>query len=592
MNRQNSIHKEESLGKVFEPQLIGRLMKYVRPYWFRVLVSVVLLISAAGLEQVGPWLTKIAVDEHIAKGNYVGLVHIVIYFGLVYLALGVFRISQTVLTGWVGEHVMFDLRREIFAHIQKQSLRFFDRNPVGRLVTRVTSDVQTLSEIFSSGIVVFFGDLFTLVGIIIAMMMLNWKLALVSITVVPITVVITFFFRSRLRDVFREVRLKTAAINSFLQEHLSGIRIVQLFNHQKATEENFSEVNNELKSAHLKTVALFSAFFPLLELTSALAVALIIIKGGYLSLDGAISIGVLIAFIQYTERFFRPIREMAEKWNIFQAGMASAERVFKLLDTAPLIIDSDGAGCCDEAKGRIEFCNVDFSYDGEEEVLHDVSFTIEPGQTVAIVGATGAGKSTIINLIGRFYDVTSGSVVVDGLDVREWNKDNLLRHIAYVNQDVFLFSGTIRENITLQDDYDDDLVEQAAKRVHADNFVDKLPKKYAEPVTERGSTLSSGQRQLLSFARALVRNPRILVLDEATSAVDPETERLIQDALEKMMEGRTSIIVAHRLSTVMRADRILVMHKGQLREQGTHKELMDKKGIYWRLFQMQYRRVS
>ena len=587
-----SIHEEEKLGVIFEPHLIKRLLRYVRPYGWKVVVSVVLLLAAAGLEQVGPWLTKIAVDQHMVKGDYPGLVKVVILFGAAYLLLSLIRIAQTFLTGWVGESVIFDLRKELFTHVQNQSLRFFDRNPVGRLVTRLTSDVQTLSEIFTSGIVVFFGDIFTLIGIIVAMLLLNVKLAIVAFLMVPLMVSITFIFKNRLRDAFRNVRLKTAAINSFLQEHLSGIRIVQLFNHQKHTEQAFADVNRDFRSANLDTVKLFSAFFPLLELVSALAVASIILRGGFLSLEGALTVGVLIAFLQYTERFFRPIRDLAEKWNIFQSGMASAERVFKLLDTPPQIIDTEDAGCCEQVKGKIEFKDVHFSYDGNEDVLRGVSFKIKPGQTVAIVGATGAGKSTIINLIGRFYDVVSGEVRIDGKDVRDWKRDLLLQHIAFVHQDVFLFSGTVRENIALLDEYDDEVVINAAKTVHADRFIRELPKGYDEPVTERGSTFSSGQRQLLSFARALVRDPKILVLDEATSSVDPETEWLIQDAMEKLKKGRTSIIVAHRLSTVIKADKILVMHKGRLREQGTHEELIAEKGIYWRLFQTQYRRVS
>jgi len=516
---------------------------------------------------------------------------VALFVGL-YVVLAAVRVGQALLTGWVGEQVMYDLRREIFHHLQKQPLRFFDRNPVGRLVTRVTNDVQTLSEIFSSGVVVVFGDLFTLIGIVIAMFLLNWKLALVAIAVVPLMVAATFFFRTRLRGAFREVRLKTAAINAYLQEHLSGVRIVQLFRIEGRTESRFSGINAKLRGANLDTVKLFSIFFPILELVSALALALIVLRGGYLTLDEGMTIGVLVAFIQYTDRFFRPIRDLAQKWNIFQAGMASSERVFKLLDTEPAIVDPEGEGCCDKLEGRIEFRDVHFSYDGEEEVLHGIDFTIEPGQTVAIVGATGAGKSTIINLVGRFYDVTEGQVLVDGLDVREWHRDQLLKHIAYVHQDVFLFAGTIRENITLGDEYPDEAVMQAAKTVHAHDFIASLPKGYDEPVTERGSTLSSGQRQLLSFGRALVRDPRILVLDEATSSVDPETEYLIQDAMEKLLAGRTSIIVAHRLSTVQRADKILVMHKGELREEGTHDELMEQKGIYWKLFQLQYKRVA
>ncbi|MCB2198027.1 ABC transporter ATP-binding protein/permease [bacterium] len=588
----HSIHEEEALGKVFEPQIIRRIASYLKPYRWQVAVSIVLLLATAGLEQLSPYLTKVAIDDYINKGDFQGLLKIVLLFVMLYAALASIRVGQALITGWVGEKVMYDLRDEIFRHLQKHSLRFFDRNPVGRLVTRVTSDVQTLSEIFSSGVVVVFGDLFTLIGIVVAMFLLNWKLAIVSIAVVPLMVGATFFYRGRLRHAFREVRLKTASINSFLQEHLSGVRIVQLFRIEKKTAERFSTINGKLRNSHLSTVAIFSIFFPILEVISALALALIIVRGGFLSLDGALSIGVLVAFIQYTERFFRPIRDLAEKWNIFQSGIASAERVFKLLDTQPTIVDPADPGVVEKPEGRIEFDNVHFSYDGEEEVLHGVDFTIEPGQTVAIVGATGAGKSTIINLVGRFYDVTRGQIRVDGLDVRKWQQENLLENIAYVNQDVFLFSGTIRENITLGDPFSDEKVKQAAETVHADHFVSRLPGGYDEPVTERGSTLSSGQRQLLSFARALVRDPRILVLDEATSSVDPETEALIQDAMEKLMEGRTSIIVAHRLSTVQRADKILVMHKGLLREAGTHQELMKQKGLYWKLFQVQYKRVA
>lgn len=587
-----SIHEEETLGKVIEPRLVMRIAGYVKPYLFKVIVAVVLLMATAGLEQLSPYLTKVAIDSYITKGDFHGLLRIVALFIGLYVVLALVRVAQSLLTGWVGEQVMYDLRREIFHHLQKQPLRFFDRNPVGRLVTRVTNDVQTLSEIFSSGVVVVFGDLFTLIGIVVAMFLLNWKLALVAIAVVPLMVVATFFFRTRLRGAFREVRLKTAAINSYLQEHLSGVRIVQLFRIEGRTESRFAGINARLRGANLDTVKLFSVFFPILEMISALALALIILRGGFLTLDEGMTIGVLVAFIQYTDRFFRPIRDLAEKWNIFQAGMASSERVFNLLDTEPTIVDPEGEGCCEKLEGRIEFKDVHFSYDGEEEVLHGVDFTIKPGETVAIVGATGAGKSTIINLVGRFYDVTEGQVLVDGLDVRQWHRDQLLKHIAYVHQDVFLFAGTIRENITLGDEFPDEAVIQAAKTVHAHDFIEQLQGGYQEPVTERGSTLSSGQRQLLSFARALVRDPRILVLDEATSSVDPETEYLIQDAMEKLMAGRTSIIVAHRLSTVQRADKILVMHKGELREVGSHEELMEQKGIYWKLFQLQYKRVA
>ncbi len=592
MKKRASIHQEKELGKIYEHRLVVRLMRYVRPYRWRVAGCVGLLLAIAGLEQLGPYLTKVAIDDHILTGDFPGLLKIVVYFFAIHLIITAAKATQALVTGWVGEKVMYDLRREIFTHLQKQALSFFDGNPVGRLVTRVTSDVQTLSEIFSSGIVVVFGDLLMLIGIMTAMLILSWKLALVAFAVIPILVVVTFFFRRRLRAAFREVRVQTAAINSFLQEHLSGIRIVQLFNHQQRTDGHFAKINGRLRNSHLGTVKLFSAFFPILELISALSIVFILMRGGYLMLDGALSIGLLVAFFQYGERFFRPIGDLSEKWNIFQAGMASAERVFDLLDTRPVIFDPVNPRNDRELKGEIELREVSFSYDGEEEVLKGISLKIEPGQTVAVVGATGAGKSTLTNIIGRFYDVSDGEVLIDGVDVRSWKRNELLRHIAYVHQEVFLFSGTIRENIALGEDFSMEEIRAAAETVHADRFIEALNDDYNEMVTERGSTLSSGQRQLLSFARALVRNPRILILDEATSSVDPETERLIQDAMEKLLKGRTSIVVAHRLSTIQHADKILVFHKGQLCEEGTHRELLSRKGIYWRLYQLQYKHAA
>ncbi|HEB85383.1 MAG TPA: ABC transporter ATP-binding protein [Bacteroidetes bacterium] len=586
------IREEEVLGVVYEPALIRRLLSYVKPYGARVAVAVFLLLLIAGLEQIGPYLTKLAIDDHILKKDFPGLLRIVLLFIGLYLFLTVAKVIQALITGWIGEKVMYDLRRQLFAHVQKQSLAFFDRNPVGRLVTRLTSDVQTLSEIFSSGIVVIFGDLLTLVGIITAMLLLNWRLALVAFVVIPPLLVVTFFFRSRLREAFRQVRLQVAAINSFLQEHLSGIRIVQLFNHQAATSRNFSRVNSDLRGAHLRTVALFSLFFPLLELISALSIALILLRGGYLILDDTLTLGGLVAFFQYGERFFRPIRDLAEKWNIFQAGMASTERVFAVLDTEPSIMDPSSPAACEQVRGEVEFDHVHFAYNTGEEVLRDITFRVEPGETVALVGATGAGKSTITHLVNRSYDVTRGSVKIDGVDVRNWCRNELLRHIAYVPQEVFLFHGTIRDNIALGDEFTEEEIRRAAETVNAHRFIERLPGGYDEPVMERGSTLSSGQRQLLSFARALIRNPRILILDEATSAIDPETERLIQEAMERLMKGRTSILVAHRLSTVRRADRILVLHKGELREQGSHDELLAGRGIYWRLYRLQYVRAA
>lgn len=590
--KNRSIHDEETLGKIYDHHLVTRLLKYLKPYKGKVIASVVFLVVLAGLEQVGPYLAKVAIDDHILKDDFQGLIKIVLIYVGLSVVMTISRVVQVLITSWVGESVMFDLRREIFSHLQKQSLRFFDTNPVGRLVTRVTSDVQTLSEIFSSGIVVVFGDLITLIGIITAMLIVNAKLAVISFTVIPFIIIVTFSFRAKLRDAFREVRIRVASINAYLQEHLAGIKIVQLFNHQKNSDDNFAKVNKKTQVAHLRTVALFSVFFPLIEILGSVATVLILVRGGFLILDDALTLGVLVAFFQYAERFFRPIRDLSEKYNIFQAGMASAERVFNLLDYEPELKDPQTPEKCQQISGAIEFKDVRFGYNPEDEVIHGLSFKIEPGQTVAIVGSTGAGKSTIANLIGRFYDVNAGGIYIDGVDVKNWCRQELRKNICYVPQDVFLFHGNIRDNITLGDEFDESLIEKTADIVHASIFIENLPDKYDEPVMERGATLSNGQRQLLSFARALIRDPRILVLDEATSSVDPETESLIQDALEHLLKGRTSILIAHRLSTIERADRILVMHKGKLVEEGNHEELMSLKGIYHRLYQLQYNSVA
>ncbi|MBD3165028.1 ATP-binding cassette domain-containing protein [bacterium] len=583
-----SIHEEANLGRVYDQKLVGRLLTYVKPYTRTVIISLVLLLIGAGLEQLMPYLTKRAIDNHIAKNDFSGLIWIVLtYLGVALVVTGA-RIAQTLITGRVGENVMYDLRREVFHHLQTQDSSFFDRNPVGRLVTRVTSDVQTLSEIFSSGIVVVLGDLLTLIAIMIAMFWMNWQLALVAISVIPLLFFASLYFRLKLRDAFRDVRVRVAAINAFLQEHLAGMRLVQLFNHQGPADTNFHGVNARTRAAHLQTVALFSFFFPLMEIIGALTTALILMRGGVLILDDALTFGALVAFFQYSERFFRPIRDLTEKYNIFQAGMASAERVFNLLDTEVNIREPEAPLVCKRIEGAVQFKDVSFAYTDENYVLKDVSFAIKPGERVAIVGATGAGKTTVSNLIPRFYETTRGQVLVDDMDVRDWCLHELRSNIAIVQQDVVLFRGTIRDNITLGDDFSDEEVERAAKMLQADQFIQSLPKGYDEPVMERGATLSSGQKQLIAFTRALIRNPSVLILDEATSSVDMETEALIQQAMETLFKDRTSIVIAHRLATIRRADTILVFHKGALAEQGSHEELIAADGIYKRLYQLQY----
>src|SRR5579872_3421745 len=664
-----NIHDEEILGKAYDSRLMRRLLTYLRPYQWQVAVALVAIIFKAVADVLGPYFSKVVVDRYLAPtkdaahswlgsrlsnnaltgiGQIAGLyvATLVVSFLLEYL--------QTYFMQWAGQMVMYDLRSEIFRHLQRMHIGFYDKNPVGRLVTRVTTDVDALNEMFTSGVVSIFEDIFVLAGILAIMLSVNWKLALITFAVLPFIAFATKIFRDRVRDSYRRIRVAIARINAHLQEHVSGMVVLQLFNREKKAFKTFSDVNAQHMDAYKDAIMAHAVYYPVVEILSAIAIALVIWFGGgdvirqwtitgiavsfnpktlitFHLVRNVTTLGVLVAFMQYAQRFFRPIQDLSEKYNILQSAMAASERVFKLLDT-PAEITEARVTKVPDGPGRIEFDRVWFAYrsvpvESDEKgrpkvavapqdptsrkkgetwgtphssrgleqsepdwVLRDVSFTIEPGETVAIVGHTGAGKTTIISLLLRFYDVQRGAIRIDGVDIREMPLPDLRRRFGVVLQDPFLFTGTLEGNIRLGSEWiSDEQVRQAAEDVNLADFIHALPNTYKEEVRERGTTLSTGQKQLISFARALAHSPKILILDEATSSVDTDTEFKVRDALNKMIEGRTSIIIAHRLSTIQRADKIIVMHKAQLREMGTHQQLLAQRGIYYKLYQLQYK---
>jgi ATP-binding cassette subfamily B multidrug efflux pump len=648
--------EEEILGKAYDSRLMRRLLTYLRPYRWQVTVAIASIILKSFADVLGPYLVKVAVDRYLApiKGSTAGLWSWLsprpltgiaqistIYFGLLVFTF-LLEFLQTYFMQWTGQKVMFDLRSQIFRHLQRMHVAFYDRNPVGRLVTRVTTDVDALNEMFTSGVVSIFEDLFVLAGILGIMLCMNWKLALITFAVLPFIVFATKIFRDKVRDSYRRIRTAIARINSYLQEHVSGMVVLQLFNRERKAYQRFSEINRSHMDAFKDAIMAYAVYYPVVDFFSAIAIACVIWYGGQDVMRGivarsvsmefsrqtlvtfhlvatAASLGVLIAFTQYALRFFRPIMDFSEKYNILQSAMAASERIFKLLDT-PVDVVSSTVTKKPAGPGRIAFDHVWFAYrDMPDEsvdadsraslgrtagggrphmgtdpnpdwVLRDVTFAIEPGETVAVVGHTGAGKTTLISLLLRFYDVQQGAVRIDGVDVKEMDLADLRSRFGVVLQDPFLFSGTIGGNIRLGTErIQDEHVEQAAEDVNLGDFIRALPKGFDEEVRERGSTLSTGQKQLISFARALAHEPKILILDEATSSVDTETEFKVRDALGRMVEGRTSLIIAHRLSTIQRADKIIVMHKGQVREMGTHQELLANRGIYFKLYQLQYK---
>jgi len=634
--------EEEVLGKAYDGRLMRRLLVYLRPYKLQVGISLVAILLKAAADVMGPFLTMLAVNKymggnvgsssapatphffhlpdtsrltaHLSPNPLTGIAQLTaVYFAALTLTF-ILEFIQTYLMQWTGQKVMFDLRSQIFRHVQRMHVGFFDRNPVGRLVTRVTSDVDALNEMFTSGVLAIFEDVFVLLFIVLIMLKMNLWLALITLSVLPAILYATQLFRVYVRDSYRRIRAAIAHINAYTQEHVSGMSVVQLFNREDRAFRDFSAVNRQHMDAFKDAIMAYSLYYPAVDLLSAIAIACVIWLGGGSVLHsyrffGTVTIGVVVAFMQYAQRFFRPIQDLSEKYNILQAAMAASERIFKLLDTQTEIV-SPANPVAGDRSGRIEFRNVWFTYQSlteeqsarvvtatEDElreatdiewILCGVSFVIEPDQTAAIVGHTGAGKTTITSLMMRFYDIQRGSILIDGVDVREQNLTALRQRFGVVLQDPFLFSGTIADNICLGSNITDERMRRAAAEVNVADFIESLPAQYAEPVRERGSTLSTGQKQLISFARALAHDPGILILDEATSSVDTETELRVRSALTRMIQGRTSVLIAHRLSTVQRADVILVMHKGRLREMGTHQQLLVERGLYWRLYQLQY----
>ncbi|MDR7481689.1 MAG: ABC transporter ATP-binding protein [Armatimonadota bacterium] len=588
-----SVHipEEEFVGAAYDGRLLRRLLRYVRPYRGAVLAAVVLLLltSAAGL--VGPYLVRVAIDAHIAPGRLAGLGWVVAAYVGALVAGFVLRYAQSYVMAWVGQRAMHDLREELFAHLQRLSIGFYTRQPVGRLVTRITNDIDALNELITQGVVAVFGDLVTLVGIVAILLYLDWRLALATLAVLPVIVAVTMRFRVRARESYRQVRVRLARINAFLNEHLMGMGVVQLFGREHREQARFDGLNRAHLTATLAGLRSFALFHPMIGALSAAAVAVILAYGGIQALAGGVTVGLVVAFIQYAQRFFEPIEDLAEKYNILQAAMASSERIFRLLDEPVEVDDPPEPARVTVVRGEIEFRHVWFAYEADDWVLRDVSFRVRPGERVALVGHTGAGKSSIINLLMRFYDPQRGQVLVDGIDVRAWRQQDLRRCLGLVLQDVFLFSGTIADNIRLGTaGIGDDAVRRAAEFVNAAPFIARLPGGFQAAVHERGATLSGGQKQLIALARALAHNPQVLlILDEATSSVDVETEHLIQEALRRVLRGRTAIVIAHRLSTIQDADRILVLHRGRIVEEGTHHALLARGGIYARLYELQYR---
>jgi ATP-binding cassette, subfamily B, multidrug efflux pump len=672
---------EDPVGQVYDSRLVRRLGHYLRPYWIQATISALSVTCKSLSDVTGPYLVKVAIDRYLTGNNspatnwltrrlpadaYHGITVLAAIYLCALLSAYLFEFIQVYLMQWTGQKIMFDLRRDIFRHMQNMHIGFFDTHAVGRLVTRLTSDVDAINEMFTAGVLAIVDDFFNLTIMAAVMLSINWWLALVTFAVLPLILIVTRLFRDSVRESYRRVRAAIARINSFTQEHISGMAVVQLFNREQRAYKDFEDVNRQHMIAFKDTIFAYALYYPAVELLSATAIALVIWRGGFGVLAGSVTIGVLAMFIQYSQRFWRPIQDLSDKYNILQAAMAACERIFKLLDTPPEIV-SPAHPIEGDGSNRIEFRHVWFTYQpltgeqksavaaalkehggvpsgscatesvahalkehgfsraaespgkiaalaaegrfaedssvispaaastlanipGIEWILKDVSFTIEPGQTVAIVGHTGAGKTTLTGLMMRFYDVTAGQILLDGVDLREQDLASLRKHFAVVLQDPFLFTGTLAENIRLGNEKITEVeLRQAARDVNVLDFIETLPAQFDEPVRERGNSLSTGQKQLINFARALAYNPRILILDEATSSVDTDTELRIRGALERMVEGRTSVLIAHRLSTVQRAETILVMHKGQLREMGSHQELLAHRGLYWKLYQLQYK---
>jgi len=588
-------HEEEAIGKTYDFRVARRLLRYLKPYWHIAAIALVLTVVVNILASIQPRFTQMAVDDYITPKNTDGIwLFALAFFGL-FLFRFVFSYLQEILLNNVGQRVMFDLRTQIYTKLQEQEVAYYDKNPVGRVITRITSDVDALNELFTSGVIDVLGDLVIIFAIVAQMFWLDWKLALVSLITVPLLFTATNWFRKHAREGFDKVRTRTAKLNAFLQEHISGAQTVQLFNAEAKAQKNFNEINDDYRNANIETIYYYSIFYPMVDFIGTIGVAIVIWFGGYQfltetsALKSALTIGIVIAFVQYSQNLFQPIRDLSDKFNILQAAIVASHRIFQLLDLPVAVKSPEQPKKKGKVVGQIEFQNVWFAYKDDNWVMKDVSFTINPGESVALVGHTGSGKTTVTNLLMRFYDVQKGRILLDGVDVRDWDLHDLRENFAVVLQDVFLFSGAIEDNIRLGNkNISDEKIHWAAEEVHAAEFIEKLDEGYKAEVKERGAGLSVGQKQLISFARALAFEPTILILDEATSSIDTETEQLIQQAVDRVMLDRTSLVIAHRLSTIQKCDRIMVFHHGELREKGTHQELLNLHGLYWRLYQLQY----
>ena len=588
----NQYVDKEKQYKSIDLSLMARLLKYAKPFWIQITISLILLLGVVALELYQPVLLGKAVDEFIVNEDIDGVVRVAfLYFGTA-LAMFVLTYIQVMILQYSGQKIIYNIRVELFDKLQSLSIEYFNNHPIGKLVTRVTNDTETLNELYTSVIVNSIKSIFVLVGIIVTMTAYNLRLSLITFTVIPFIILFTVIFRKKTREIYRQIRRRVAGVNAYISEHISGMKIVQIFAVEKDVFNRFNEENSKLKKSYMDQLKIFSIYRPSMYILNIGAFALLIAFGGRMVIEGTITIGTIVVFQRYISKFFEPIQELAEQFNILQSSMASSERIFNLLDEEEYIENKNVTRKLEKVKGKIEFKNVWFQYKEDEWVLKDVSFTVEPGETAAFVGATGAGKTTIQNLISRYYDIQKGEILLDGINIKEFDLKELRKKIGQMQQDVFLFTGDIKSNIRLREENitEDDIL-KASKYVNADKFICKLENKYDQKVYERGATFSAGQRQLISFARTLAFDPDILILDEATANIDTETEVLIQDAMEKLMKGRTTLVVAHRLSTIQNADKIIVMHKGRIKEMGKHQELLANRGIYYNLYKIQYEKV-